>query len=168
MIKAFFQDLLIIFNLKLIALFFFQNWLFRLFISKGISPFIIQKGTKIYQMEIESINLKFINTSCFISGDEYDVAKMYRLSFDRHYFPLNIPLPFEIFCNYEGDIPDLENFLDFQDTLNIKMEKQNFINQFAKKKKWNYQKELLIFVNQKAFLFIHLSMIVLTFKKISN
>jgi len=105
-----------------------------------------------YLLEIESINLKFINTSCFINGDEYDVAKMHELSFERYYFPLKYP--FYIFCNYQGVIPDLEYFLDFTDTSEIKKDKQNFVKLFHQNK-WNYQKELLIFVNQKAELFIH-------------
>jgi len=160
--------------LKVIALsFFFQNWIFRLFISKGITPTIIQKGTKIYLLEIESINLKFINSSCFISGDEYDVAKMYELNFDQHYFPLNIPLPlFEFFCNFEGDIPDLEYFLDFKDTLRVKMDKQNFINQFSKKKNGIIKKNFKFLLIKKLFFLFILSLnlltIVLNFKKISN
>jgi hypothetical protein len=80
------------------------------------NPDLIQKGRKILLIELPGVKVRFINFSSYIQGSLIELAAQFE-----------VPRPFHFFPNcwnnkknyhYEGKVPDLNDFFEFNDTEN--------------------------------------------------
>lgn len=84
-----------------------------------------------------------------MDGQIIDIAKQFQINFDECFFPKNL-LDFSNF-NYVGKIPNFEAFISEFDCNLTKQKKQKFVNLYTNLK-WNFRKELLIYIQQKLLL----------------
>ena len=125
--------------------------LLKAFIRNGFCPSVIRKGRKILVMEIKVLGVRFITSNLYFNGDEYDVANQYEIKFNRCFFPLDF-IQIQNF-DYEGLLPDLKYFFSALDNEIIKKEKEDYCNLLTiQNYKWNFQKELTTFCEQKLWL----------------
>ena len=111
----------------------------------GLSPEIIRNGKNIYLLSLSQIQVRFIRINNYLSGSEYDLCKQFNIPFKPLYFPEK----FLVFENqyYDGQIPDINLFLNFSDSLTVRNQKIKFVEDF--KEQWNCKNELLKFTTNK-------------------
>jgi hypothetical protein len=127
--------------------------LLKTFVRNGICPVIVRNGRKILVLEIKALNLRFITTNSYFEGTEVDLAKQYNIQFDEYFFPKKFLLPHNL--NYQGQIPDCNYFYSIADSAETRIKKEDFVNNFQKWNfKWNLQKELIMFCDQKLLLLL--------------
>jgi len=123
----------------------------RSFVKNGFCPVIVRNGRKILVLEIKSLNLRFITSNSYFEGNEYELANQYNLSFTQHFFPKQFLLPQNL--NYVGEVPDFIYFASISDNSKDKFKKKEFVELFQTLKcRWNLQKELLTYCEQKLLL----------------
>jgi hypothetical protein len=123
----------------------------KAFIRNGFCPVVVRNGRKILLLEIKPLKLRFITINSYFDGNEYDFAELNNLSFDQYFFPKLFLNPLNV--HYQGEIPDERYFLSILDSDLEETKKNTFITSFKKNKlKWNFQKELLTYCDQKVFL----------------
>jgi hypothetical protein len=118
------------------------------FLENGFCPKVIQNGRKILFMEIENLNLRFVMSNSYIEGSEFDLAQQYSLMFEPYFFPESLKIP--TYYHYDNEVPDVKYFYSFNDSTNIKKEKEQFVKNLKKQNyKWNFEKELFRFCDEK-------------------
>jgi hypothetical protein len=123
----------------------------RTLLKNGFCPVIVRNGRKILVLEIKALNLRFITSNSYFDGNEFEVANQYSLNFNQHFFPTKFLLPQNI--NYEGKVPQIQFFFSILDTAKETKKKQKFVDTLIHNKyKWNLQKELLTYCEQKVLL----------------
>jgi len=111
----------------------------------GFVPKVVRDGRKVFLMEIEELKIKFLRSNNYFAGSEYEIAKMFDITFQKRFFPNRFPDMF-----YKGCIPKEEYFFDFKDTKTIRQEKLDFIQNFKENNLcWCFEKELVMFSEQK-------------------
>jgi G:T-mismatch repair DNA endonuclease (very short patch repair protein) len=111
----------------------------------GFVPKVVRDGRKVFLMEIEELGIKFLRSNNYFAGSEYEIAKMFDITFQKRFFPNRFPDMF-----YKGCIPKEEYFFDFKDTKTIRQEKLDFIQNFKENNLcWCFEKELVMFSEQK-------------------
>ena len=125
-------------------------YLLKGFLDFGFLPEVIRKGRQILLLEIKQLGLRFLTSSSYIAGDEYQIADQFNCSPKKHLFPFKF-LAKENY-DYQGKIPDLNFFLSTFDSESERAEKEHFYETYDKNKIWNFKEELLIHLNQKNFL----------------
>ena len=125
--------------------------LLRAFVRNGFCPTIVRNGRKILLMEIKPLSLRFITSNSYFEGNEYDLANQYELIYNKIYFPSKFDAPENWF--YDGIVPNVNYFLLPLDNDNEIEAKLIFVSNLNKlKHKWNFQKELIQFSDQKLWL----------------
>lgn len=99
----------------------------KLFVNVNIIPNIFQDGQKVNFLEVPSLKIRFVHMSSYIKGSIFDLAAQFNIPFQRTYFPNSWNK--NDFYNYVGNIPSLQDFYQFSDTLEDKHYKKLFWNQ---------------------------------------
>ena len=129
-------------------------YLLKGFLDYGFCPEIIRKGRRILVLEIKHLNLRFLTSSAYIDGTEYEIARQFEIPFEKVCFPDKF-IAKENF-NYSGKIPDLKYFILSLDSSEDIIEKQNYVNSFnAKMKTWSFNSEILQHIDQKIMLLLY-------------
>ena len=126
--------------------------LLRSFIRKGFCPTLIRNGRQILLMELKDLEIRFITSNSYFNCNEYSLANQYEIEYNKTFFPLK-------FCkienfSYQGNVPTVNYFLSTLDdskTMEAKMKFHQKL-QTELRSKWNFQKELLAFCEQKVWL----------------
>ena len=117
-------------------------FLLEAFVSEGFSPNILRKGRQIKLLSIEEIQLRIVTSGSYFCGSEFELAAMFDINFNYHYFP------YKFFCHknvrYNGEVPAFEYFVSMFDTNQTLKHKTNFWNDQCNKN-WCLVKELKIF-----------------------
>jgi hypothetical protein len=125
----------------------------RTFVQNGFCPVIVRNGRKILVLEIKGLNLRFIASNSYFEGTEIELANQYNIKFDEHFFPKQFLLPHNI--NYQGQVPECNYFYSIYDDDKVKLKKETFVCTLQKYNyKWNLQKELIMFCEQKLLLLL--------------
>jgi hypothetical protein len=77
----------------LIRCLFFQNALIRGFLRNGFLPNVIQNGRDILFMELKSMNLRFLCSNSYFSGNEFELGQMLNINSEPVYFPESFNVP---------------------------------------------------------------------------
>ena len=104
------------------------------------------------------MNLRFLRSNLYFSGNEFELAQMFDLKSEVIFFPesFNVPQNF----NYIGTIPPITYFYSLLDTDIIKTQKETYVNHFkCLNYKWNFQRELYRFCDEKAQLLLIISLL---------
>ena len=125
-------------------------YLLRGFLDFGFLPEVIRKGRQILLLEIKQLGLRFLMSSSYINGDEYEIANQFNCIYEKHMFPFKF-LAKENF-DYIGNIPNLHFFLSTFDSQLELEAKIQFFESFDKTKSWNFKEELLAHFHQKIYL----------------
>lgn len=121
--------------------------LWKAFIDIGICPNVIRNGKNIMVLNIPQLNIRFLNSNNYLTGNEFEIAKQFEIThISRIFFPLRFLLPSNM--KYSGKIPTIQYFENFSDCEEITISKKNFIKQYGNKK-WCLVDELLKFTDQK-------------------
>jgi G:T-mismatch repair DNA endonuclease (very short patch repair protein) len=114
----------------------------------GLIPSVVRDGQKIFLIEIEELGIKFLRSNSYFEGNEYEIAKLFKVNFEKRFFPLRFPQ-----FDYKGPIPNANFFFDFRDTKTIREEKIQFINSSKTNNFcWIFEKELKQFSEEKLLL----------------
>ena len=62
-------------------------YLLKGFLDFGFLPEVIRKGRQILLLEIKQLGLRFLTSSSYIEGDEYEIADQFNCPFEKHLFP---------------------------------------------------------------------------------
>jgi hypothetical protein len=124
------------------------NTILSAFIENGFCPKVIQNGRKISFMEVENFNLRFLTSNSYLEGTEFELAKLYNFELGQYFFPEKLQYP--QYFDYNGKVPSIHNFYSFNDTIEVKSQKENFVKTLEKCNYiWNFEKELLRFCDEK-------------------
>jgi hypothetical protein len=100
-------------------------------------------------MEVKDFNLRFIKSSNYLSGTEFDLNHQFKLNVDNYFFPESLPPYYEKFLAPHL-IPSFEWFLKLTDSEELISEKRNFYENFKNNyKSWIYEKELTRYCEEK-------------------
>lgn len=122
--------------------------LLNTFIRNGFCPTVIRNGRKILVIELKAYGLRFITSNTYFDLNEYELANQYNIPFEKIYFPSKF---FDV--SYEGVTPDLTFFTSPMDTMiECQFKKSYVLNLQSKNYKWNFQKELVQYCEQKLWL----------------
>ncbi len=123
----------------------------RSFVKNGFCPVLVRNGRRILVLEIKSLNIRFITSNSYFEGNEYELANQYCLTYTQHFFPKQFLRP-ENF-NYQGQVPEYNFFESIYDNSTNKINKKLFVQLFKNLNfKWNFQKELITYSEQKLLL----------------
>ena len=75
------------------------------FLTIGIRPNIIQKGSSLHSIEIEILKIRFLNGSSYFTGSVEEICKQFEIPFEPVYFPENFNRKENY--NYEDFSPDM-------------------------------------------------------------
>ena len=79
-------------------------YLLKGFLDYGFLPEVIRKGRHILLLEIKQLGLRFLTSSSYLEGDEYEMAQQFDCQFEKHFFPFKF-LSKQNF-HYIGTIPE--------------------------------------------------------------
>ena len=88
----------------------------NLFLGNGICPKLIRRGRNILLLQIVELDIRFLASNNYVSGDEYSLAKQFNIKFETQLFPKNFLSKENI--NYRGKIPPEHFFFSFNDSAN--------------------------------------------------
>ena len=125
-------------------------YLLKGFLDYGFLPEVIRKGRHILLLEIKQLGLRFLTSSSYLEGDEYEMAQQFNCYFEKHFFPFKF-LSQQNF-NYIGTIPNLNFFLSDFDSHHEDFEKKEFYKNCHSNQSWNFNDELLTHFNQTLYL----------------
>ena len=127
------------------------NFILESLLDLGLAPEIVRNGKNIYLLSIPQIQVKFIRINNYLSGNEFDIARQFNIDFELHFFPDKLNNCDHI--NFEGEIPDLNFFLNFSDSSFVRKAKGDFINRFKESQNlWNFKYELFTDADYKVSL----------------
>ena len=118
------------------------NW----FVNQGICPRLIRKGRNIIIIEVPELHIRFIASNNYVSGNEYELAKQFNISFVPEFFP-ELIISKENF-GYEGKIPKVDNFYHFNYSESQKKQVTLYVSSL-KTSRWNFKRQILIHYDQK-------------------
>jgi len=121
----------------------------RGFINLNVTPSIIQKGNKILSMEVQSLKIRFLNSSCYLKGSIYDIGKQYQIPLSAIYFPDSWNS--ENLYDYSGVKPAEKDFFCFSDTNNERVNKKTFYDR--KPDEWVMKEELLLTIRNETVIY---------------
>jgi len=115
-------------------------YLLKLFCNVGVCPNIVKNGSNILLLEIKSLSVRIINSTNYVPGNEYELAKQFDIPFN----PPNFPTKFMLFENFEycSSTPDAIFFPD-----------SKLPEELLGKSKWDFRKEFVNYCSQKMLLF---------------
>lgn len=125
-------------------------FLLKGFLDFGFLPEVIKKGCQILLLEIKQLGLRFLTSTSYLAGNEYQIADQFNISFEKHYFPFKFLIKENL--NYVGCIPDLKYFLSSFDSYLNETEKKNYYSLYNKNQNWKMKEQLVIHYNQKMYL----------------
>ncbi len=118
------------------------------FLKHGFCPKVIQNGRKILFMEVLNLNLRFVTSNSYLEGTEIDLSKQYNFDHEKYYFPESLKLP--QYYHYNGVVPNAKHFFNFNDEVNVKTDKENFVVKLQENNyTWNFVKELVRYCDEK-------------------
>ena len=124
------------------------NFILESLLNLGLAPEIVRNGKNIYLLNIPQIQVKFIRINNYLSGNEFDIAKQFNIDYELHFFPDKINNLDHV--DFEGEIPDINFFLNFSDSTLMRKANADFINRFKESHNlWNFKKELFTNVDYK-------------------
>jgi hypothetical protein len=118
------------------------------FLSNGFAPTVIRNGRKILVIEIKLLNLRFITSNAYLSGNEYEISQNFNIKFDQHFLP---SMTFEIIQKFDSSLPDISYFFSTYDSDIEICQKLEFFES-VQSSKWILSKEILIHNEQKVIL----------------
>jgi len=95
-------------------IFIFQLPLLEGFVQLELIPSVIQKGNKIQIIDLPSLKIRFLSAAAYLQGSIYDMAAQYQIQSIQHFFPDSWNQKENY--NYNGKIPELNDFFSFTDT----------------------------------------------------
>ena len=113
-------------------------------LNAGISINVIRDGRKVFLVEIKDLSIHFIRSNNYFKLTEFQLADMFEISHKKIFFPIRL----RDNQHLSEKIPDVEYFFDFKDSKEERVQKVSFVNEL-KQKKWIYEKELLLFAEEK-------------------
>ena len=122
------------------------------FLTMGIKPSIIQKGSSLHSIEIEILKIKFLNGSSFFTGSVEEICKQFEIPFEPVYFPENFNC--EENYNYSGPYPHVEQYFVFTDS---KMDKEKKIKFYTdnnlEQDYFNFKDNLILYLTRQCRIF---------------
>ena len=118
------------------------NW----FVDHAICPRLIRKGRNIIILEVPELQIRFISSNNYVSGNEYDLAKQFNISFAPDFFP-ELLISKNNF-KYEGKVPEVMNFYHFNYSESLKKEIAVYVSSLQGCH-WNFRRQILIHYDQK-------------------
>ena len=118
----------------------------EIFSALNLAPEVIRKGNRHIVISSESESLLFLNASNYFKGNYEDIAKQFNLNLSPVYFPSKLNCPEH--CEFEGEVPSIDDFYDLMDNEEEKQNKENFVLSFQNKK-WNFKEQLTKASNYK-------------------
>ena len=129
----------------------FQMCLLRAFIRRGFCPNLLRNGRNIILLELQSLNIRFLSSNNYFNCNEYSLAKQYDVKFNRKFFP-NKFINIRNF-SYVGEVPNLNYFTsDLDDFETLECIRKYHIELHNENYKWNFQKEIQEYCDQKLLL----------------
>jgi hypothetical protein len=125
-------------------------YLLKGFLDFGFLPEVIRKGREILLLEIKHLGLRFLTSTSYIHGNEYEIAHQFDVLYKKHFFPYKFINKFNF--DYDGNIPDLNYFLSSFDSESENTQKQMFHESYDKNIKWNFKEQIKLHYNQKLYL----------------
>ncbi|MBM3939041.1 MAG: hypothetical protein FJ333_10390, partial [Sphingomonadales bacterium] len=77
------------------------NFLLKIFLKFGICPDILKKGPVIFLLELKDKNIRFISSSSYISGSEFDLANQFNIQYEK-LFDTNGKLTIDNFAHFNS------------------------------------------------------------------
>lgn len=127
---------------------FIFNAFIRGFLQANINVKILSRGKKFFSCEIPELNIKLLNSTNYLPGNEYEIARISNFSFDQIFFPLKLNKPTHY--NYTGKVPSLEAFTLYSDTSELLKKKTEYVENFSEI--WDFKQQLFLYSNQKCLL----------------
>lgn len=109
---------------------------------RKIKASVLFKGSRVTCIDLDHYKIRFLNNLNWFSGSLTKLKKEYNLLPDIKYFPsaLNHPKCY----NYSGSVPDVQNFVEFLDSEDEKIMKQQYVSgRKSSGVKWDFGTELL-------------------------
>ena len=119
-------------------------FVYKCFIEFGIECRPLISGQNVLQLEVELFSLRFINLQNYFKVPMFDLIDLFNLDLKRIYFPevLNCRENYNMISLTPREIP-LEFYLNFNDSLKEKENKNNFIEtNFDQCEEWSFQTTL--------------------------
>jgi hypothetical protein len=127
--------------------------LLKTFVKNGFCPIVVRNGRKILVLQIKPLNLRFVISNSYFEGTEVDLAYQFNIKFDEYFFPKKFLLPQNM--NYHGEVPDVNYYFLISDKHETKLKKETFVSNLKLcNYKWNLQKELIMYCEQKLLLLL--------------
>ena len=93
----------------------FQIFILDSLISEGFCPKVIRQGRRFKLLSIEELNIKIVPSYNYFPGDEFAMAEMFGIQFERRYFPFSMFKSTNL--KFVGKIPNLHQFFCKFDSL---------------------------------------------------
>jgi hypothetical protein len=113
--------------------------IYQIVLAHFVKPDVIQKGRKVFLLELPGIKVRFINFSSYVSGTLGDLKKQFCISQSLHFFPQSWNQNKNYF--YEGSLPPLNDFFEFNDSEDDRKAKTFFYNSL--RYPWNFKNEII-------------------------
>ncbi len=114
-------------------------------LDNGYVPKVVKNQNQIMMIDEKKLSLRFVEVQNYLHCTFRELCKR-----------IHCPIPFfphkwiqSKYFEYKGSPPTLKDFFDFEDTKQDLMEKEDKIKKFEKNKMWDFQKELIAFLEQK-------------------
>ena len=121
----------------------------NLFLGNGICPKLIRRGRNILLLQIVELDIRFLASNNYVSGDEYSLAKQFNIKFETQLFPKNFLSKENI--NYRGKIPPEHFFFSFNDSANEREKLKQYLRK-EENKTWIFYKEVVQFFSTQVVL----------------
>lgn len=109
-------------------------------ISLGANALPFQKKRKLYSVQLEKHNIKFINACNFFNGSLYDVASQFEIKVKKRFFPNWNKYSY---FHYNGSFPALSDFLNIADNASVETEKKLYWEQNCHIQDWCFKTEIV-------------------------
>ena len=120
----------------------FQMIILEALISEGFCPNVIRNGRKFKLLSIDELNVRVIPSHNYFPGDEFELAHLFGINYESHYFPYKFFKETKI--DYVGRIPDFHYFVSTFDNGSVKAKKFLFYEQNKCQIKWSLLKMRVI------------------------
>ena len=120
--------------------------LLQILVKNAICPKLIRRGRHIILIEVPELGIRFVSSHNYLKGNEYDLAEQFDVPYTKDYFPEKCIS--QSFYDYNGNLPTVEFFKNFDYTSNEYLELLNFIKA-NEQKPWNFQQRLFFHFDEK-------------------
>ena len=115
-------------------------------ISVGAIAKSFHRKRKLYSVQLEKHNLKFIDACNFFSGNLHDVASQFEVNFEKTFFP---NWNRSSFYAYNGPFPPLSEFLHIYDSTSVQRDKKEFCEKNCHIQNWCFKTEIVKYAKQQ-------------------